>query len=153
MKVVITTGTFNLITPAHVEYLRVIKSMGDRLVVFLDSDERNMSLKGHKAVLDFNERREILESIRYVDFTEKYTGPTDDFEQWLDRTISGVGSILFVKGGYNHFDELDPAQVKLLRSKKIPIVLIDKLPGVSTSDIVFRIRDSIHPPNTSGPYR
>ena len=66
MKKVITYGTFDLLHIGHINLLRRAKEFGDYLIVGLSSDEFNL-LKGKKAFFDFNERKKILESIKYVD--------------------------------------------------------------------------------------
>lgn len=63
---VITYGTFDLLHIGHINLLRRAKEFGDYLIVGLSSDEFNL-LKGKKAFFDFNERKKILESIKYVD--------------------------------------------------------------------------------------
>ena len=63
---VITYGTFDLLHIGHINLLRRAKELGDYLIVGLSSDEFNL-LKGKKAFFDFNERKKILESIKYVD--------------------------------------------------------------------------------------
>ena len=63
---VITYGTFDLLHIGHINFLRRAKELGDYLIVGLSSDEFNL-LKGKKAFFDFNERKKILESIKYVD--------------------------------------------------------------------------------------
>ena len=50
----------------HINLLRRAKELGDYLIVGLSSDKFNL-LKGKKAFFDFNERKKILESIKYVD--------------------------------------------------------------------------------------
>lgn len=66
MKKVITYGTFDLIHHGHINILRKAKEYGDYLVVGLSSDEFNI-LKGKEAYYSYNERKLILEAIKYVD--------------------------------------------------------------------------------------
>lgn len=66
MKKVITYGTYDLITPGHIQHLRESKAMGDYLIVGLSTDEFN-SIKHKKSYLTYEERKVVLESIRYVD--------------------------------------------------------------------------------------
>ena len=65
-KIIITYGTFDLFHVGHVRLLKRIKKLGDTLIVVLSSDEFN-SLKGKKTVIPFEDRKEVLESCRYVD--------------------------------------------------------------------------------------
>lgn len=66
MKKVITYGTFDLLHPGHVNILRRAKDLGDYLIVAVSSDEFN-ALKGKKSYYSFEERRHILDAIKYVD--------------------------------------------------------------------------------------
>src|SRR5699024_1474729 len=66
MSNVITYGTFDLIHPGHINILRRAKKYGDYLIVALSTDEFNAQ-KGKSAYYSYQERKEILESIRYVD--------------------------------------------------------------------------------------
>lgn len=66
MKTVITYGTFDLLHIGHINILRRAKSMGDYLIVGLSTDEFN-KLKHKSAYHSFNDRKAILEAIRYVD--------------------------------------------------------------------------------------
>ena len=64
---VLTYGTFDLLHIGHVNILRRAKELGDFLVVGLSSDEFNL-MKNKKSYGSFEDRKIILESIRYVDF-------------------------------------------------------------------------------------
>lgn len=66
MKKVITYGTFDLIHKGHINILKRAKEMGDHLTVAISSDEFNAN-KGKQAFYDYETRKLILESIRYVD--------------------------------------------------------------------------------------
>ena len=66
MKKVITYGTFDLLHVGHVNILRRAKALGDYLVVAISSDEFN-ALKGKKAYYSYEDRKTILEAIKYVD--------------------------------------------------------------------------------------
>lgn len=66
MRKVITYGTYDLITPGHIQHLKESKEMGDYLIVGLSTDEFN-SIKHKKSYLTFEERKVVLEAIRYVD--------------------------------------------------------------------------------------
>ena len=66
MKKVITYGTFDLLHTGHINILRRAKEYGDYLIVAISSDEFN-TLKNKKAYYSFEQRKLILEAIRYVD--------------------------------------------------------------------------------------
>lgn len=80
---VITYGTFDLFHVGHVEILRRAKKLGDYLVVGLSSDEFNLE-KGKTSFYSFEERKRILESIRFVDEVikeEKWEQKVEDIEK------------------------------------------------------------------------
>ncbi|WP_077706354.1 glycerol-3-phosphate cytidylyltransferase [Virgibacillus dokdonensis] len=66
MKKVITYGTFDLLHMGHINLLRRAKEYGDYLIVAISADEFN-ALKGKKAYYTFEQRKAILEAIKYVD--------------------------------------------------------------------------------------
>lgn len=66
MKRVITYGTFDLLHNGHINLLRRAKEYGDYLIVAISTDEFN-AIKGKKAYYSFEQRKAILEAIRYVD--------------------------------------------------------------------------------------
>lgn len=67
MKTIITYGTFDLFHYGHVNMLRRCKELGDYLIVALSTDEFNLKEKGKQSYFLYEERKAILEAIRYVD--------------------------------------------------------------------------------------
>lgn len=67
MKRVITYGTFDLLHYGHINLLRRSKALGDYLIVALSTDEFNLNKKGKKCYFTYEERKKLLEAIRYVD--------------------------------------------------------------------------------------
>jgi glycerol-3-phosphate cytidylyltransferase len=66
MKKVITYGTFDLLHWGHINLLKRAKQLGEHLTVAISSDEFN-AIKNKKSYHSFENRKMILESIRYVD--------------------------------------------------------------------------------------
>nr|WP_144920662.1 glycerol-3-phosphate cytidylyltransferase [Paenibacillus bovis] len=66
MKKVITYGTFDLLHTGHINILKRAKEYGDYLIVAISTDEFN-DIKNKKAYYSFEQRKAILEAIRYVD--------------------------------------------------------------------------------------
>ena len=79
MKRVITYGTFDMFHIGHLNLLKRAKALGDELIVAVSIDEFNM-LKGKKTLIPFNERVEIVKSIKYVDKVI----PEENWEQKID---------------------------------------------------------------------
>ena len=67
MKRVITYGTFDLLHYGHINLLRRAKEQGDYLIVALSTDEFNWNEKRKKCYFKYEERKQLLEAIRYVD--------------------------------------------------------------------------------------
>lgn len=66
MKKVITYGTYDLLHVGHINLLRRARELGDYLVVVLSSDEFN-AIKNKTAYHSYEDRKIILEAIKYVD--------------------------------------------------------------------------------------
>ena len=77
MKKVITYGTFDLLHYGHINLLRRAKEQGDYLIVALSTDEFNWNEKQKKCYFTYEERKQMLEAIRYVDLVI----PEESWEQ------------------------------------------------------------------------
>lgn len=67
MKKVITYGTFDLLHYGHINLLRRAKELGDYLIVALSTDEFNWNEKQKNCYFSYEQRKKLLEAIRYVD--------------------------------------------------------------------------------------
>lgn len=67
MKRVITYGTFDLLHYGHINLLRRAKQLGDYLIVALSTDEFNRNQKKKQCYFSYEQRKALLEAIRYVD--------------------------------------------------------------------------------------
>jgi glycerol-3-phosphate cytidylyltransferase len=101
-KTVLTYGTFDLLHYGHLEILRRASSLGDKLIVGISTDEFN-ELKGKTCVLPYEKRKELLESLDYVDKVI----PEDNWEQKVSDVKENDVDI-FVMGSdwEGKFDEL-----------------------------------------------
>ena len=66
MKAILTYGTFDLLHVGHIRLLERAKALGDYLIVGLSTDEFN-EMKHKSSFLPFEQRKEILEAVKYVD--------------------------------------------------------------------------------------
>ena len=66
MKTVITYGTFDILHVGHINLLKRASELGDRLIVAISSDEFNAG-KHKSSLLNYENRKVVVESIRYVD--------------------------------------------------------------------------------------
>lgn len=102
MKKVITYGTYDVLHYGHINLLKRAKALGDYLIVGLSSDSFN-SIKGKKSFYTYEQRKQILESIRYVDLVI----PENNWEQKRNDILEFKADI-FVMGSdwENKFNEL-----------------------------------------------
>ncbi len=93
MKKVITYGTYDLITPGHIQHLKECKEMGDYLIVGLSTDRFN-AIKHKTAYLSYEERKIVLEAIKYVDevIPEKNWNQKPNDIKKYDISILAMGS-------------------------------------------------------------
>lgn len=92
MKTILTYGTFDLLHKGHIRLLKRAKAMGDFLIVGLSTDEFN-KLKGKDSYYTFEERKEMLEAIKYVDLVI----PEINWEQKVED-ITKYNADTFVMG-------------------------------------------------------
>lgn len=117
---VLTYGTFDVLHSGHINILKRARDLGDRLLVGLSCDEFN-AIKNKTSVLNYEDRKYILESIRFVDVVFK--------EEYWDQKISDVVKYdidIFVMGDdwNGKFDFLKPY---------CSVVYLPRTPGISTS--------------------
>lgn len=67
MKRVITYGTFDLLHYGHINLLRRARALGDYLIVAVSTDEFTWNEKHKKTYFTYQQRKQLLEAIRYVD--------------------------------------------------------------------------------------
>jgi len=92
LKKVITYGTFDLLHVGHINMLKRAKELGDYLVVGLSTDEFN-KIKGKQSIIPYEQRKIILESIKYVDEVI----PEENWEQ-KEKDIKEKNIDIFVMG-------------------------------------------------------
>jgi len=68
MKTIFVNGTFDILHPGHVQLLNYARSLGDSLIVAIDSDRRVRELKGKdRPINSEDDRKFMLENLRSVD--------------------------------------------------------------------------------------
>lgn len=120
MKTVITYGTFDMFHIGHVNLLRRARELGDRLIVGVSTDEFNL-VKGKKTLMPFEQRSEIIKSIRYVDGVfpeESWEQKVEDFRRFM------VDVFVMGEDWCGHFDDF---------SKLCEVVYLERTENVSTS--------------------
>ena len=125
MKKVITYGTFDLFHVGHLNILKRAKALGDYLVVAVSSDAFN-AIKGKKAYHSDQDRKAILEAIRYVDeviFEESWDQKIKDVQEHdIDVFVMGDDW----KGQFDFLEEEGAEVVYLPRTPEISTTRIKK---------------------------
>ncbi|MGB4048121.1 MAG: glycerol-3-phosphate cytidylyltransferase [Kiritimatiellia bacterium] len=123
MKRVITYGTYDLLHYGHINLLRRAKALGDYLIVALSTDEFNQDAKGKKTYFSYEIRKNLLESIRYVDLVI----PEKNWEQKI-ADIQNYQVDVFVMGDdwAGKFDFL---------KDYCDVVYLERTPDISTTKI------------------
>ena len=129
MKRVITYGTFDLLHYGHINLLRRAREQGDYLIVALSTDEFNAG-KNKKAYFSYEDRRGMLEAIRYVDLVI----PEETWEQKADDIVNFRADTLVMgddwETKFDHFGHL------------CEIVYLARTPEISTSQIKNDLNDT-----------
>lgn len=124
MKRVITYGTFDLLHYGHINILRRAKELGDYLVVVLSTDEFNWREKQKKCYFTYEQRRQLLEAIRYVDLVIPETcwdqKKKDVHEYYIDTFVMG--------------DDWE-GKFDFLRDEGVEVVYLSRTPEISTTQI------------------
>jgi D-beta-D-heptose 7-phosphate kinase/D-beta-D-heptose 1-phosphate adenosyltransferase len=88
MKKIVVNGTFDVIHPGHLALLNYARSLGDFLLVAIDTDERVQTLKGpNRPINNQHERKLLLENLRAVDQVEFFGSPEELIELVKDCTM------------------------------------------------------------------
>lgn len=131
MKRVITYGTFDLLHYGHINLFKRAKELGDYLIVAVSTDKFNSVEKNKKAYFSFEERKQFVEAISYVDMVI----PEESWEQKISD-INKYDIDVFVIGDdwKGKFD--------YLRNEGIEVVYLPRTPNISSSLIRKNIKSS-----------
>jgi len=121
-KNVITYGTFDLFHVGHVNILRRAKELGTHLTVAISTDEFN-ALKGKKAHISYEDRKTIVEAIKYVDEVI----PEENWEQKIDDVKNYKADVVVMGSDWTgKFDYL---------KDYCEVIYLDRTEGISTTKI------------------
>ncbi|MCI8884521.1 MAG: glycerol-3-phosphate cytidylyltransferase [Dorea sp.] len=127
MKRVITYGTFDLIHYGHINLLERARRLGDYLIVGLSTNEFN-AIKNKKCYFSYEERKRLLEAIRYVDLVI----PEEAWEQKAsDIKLYQIDTFVIGDDWEGKFDEL---------KSLCEVVYLNRTPEVSTTKIKSELR-------------
>ena len=133
LRIGFTNGCFDLLHPGHVKLLAAARASCDRLVVGLNGDASETRLKGEgRPVQNVQSRAEVLAALAAVDLVVVFDEDTPK------NLIAQVKPTILVKGSdYKREDVVGHDIVEALGGS---VVLIDLVPGQSTTSIVQRSR-------------
>lgn len=118
MKVVAVSGYFDPIHVGHLEYLKMAKSLGDKLVVIINSDYQ-AGLKKGKSFMPEQDRLEIIQALRCVD--EVFL--SIDKDKSVCKSLEHLKPDIFANGGDRSLEEIPETAV----IKKYKIEMVDGL--------------------------
>ena len=119
MKRVITYGTFDLLHYGHINLLKRAKALGDYLIVGLSTNEFNRLEKNKECYFDYEERKSLLEAIRYVDLVI----PEENWDQKISDIEKYHADVIVIgddwQGKFDYLSDLGIEVVYLPRTKEI----------------------------------
>lgn len=129
MKKIFVNGTFDILHRGHLDLLHYAKSLGDTLLVAIDSDRRVKELKGDlRPINNELDRKYFLYSLKPVDVVMTF-----DSDKELENLIQEYSPDVMVKGS-------DYKDKPIIGSKYCKeILFVDLVNGYSTTNIIQRI--------------
>lgn len=130
---VFTNGVFDLIHPGHLTYLAEARSLGDRLIVGLNSDESVRRLKGaSRPIMPQAARAQLLASLFFVDGVILFDTDTPL------ALIKKLRPDILVKGGDYQIKDIVGAQEVAEWGGEVKVLPF--IEGYSTSTLIEQIR-------------
>ena len=135
-RIVFTNGCFDLLHIGHTRYLQAARSLGDLLVVGVNTDDsvRGLEKASDRPIVPEAQRAEVLAALSCVDFVVLFAEPDPK------RLITAIQPDVLVKGGDWTPDTIVGREAVENRGgvvRTIPLV-----PGMSTTALVQRIRST-----------
>ena len=132
-RVVFTNGCFDLLHPGHIRCLEQARSLGDALVVAINSDASVRQMKGApRPILPQDERAELLAALASVDYVTVFDAPTP-----RDLIVRIIPDVLVKGGDWGPGEIVGREEVEAAGGRVVSIPLA---PGYSTSALLERIR-------------
>jgi len=126
-KVVFTNGCFDIVHAGHIQYLKEAKSLGDVLVVGVNSDESVRRLKTGRPIIPLEQRLQVLDAFEMIDYLVVFEEDTPY------DLIKILKPNMIVKGGDWKEEEI------VGRDLVDEVKSVNYHPGISTSSIIEKI--------------
>ena len=131
--IVFTNGCFDIVHHGHVDSLVKSAEMGTKLIVGLNSDKSVEILKGrNRPILSSESRAIVLAAFCFVDAVIIFT------EETPANLIAQILPDVLVKGKQYEIHEIAGHETVLAHGGKV--LTLDLVPGISTSDIIDKIK-------------
>jgi len=133
--IVFTNGCFDILHVGHIRYLKKAASLGDKLVLAVNSDSSVRELKGNnRPFVPQEERLEMLAALEMIDYLVLFS------EIDCRSVLEELKPQIYVKGGDYRIEDLPEAETVYSYGGKI--VLITEVKGRSTTNLIKKIRKS-----------
>ncbi|MGN0805323.1 MAG: glycerol-3-phosphate cytidylyltransferase [Candidatus Coproplasma sp.] len=130
MRRVITYGTFDLLHYGHINILKRAKALGDYLIVAVSTDEFNLNQKQKKCYFSYEQRKTLVEAIRYVDLVI----PETSWEQKIsDMREYHIDTFVIGDDWKGKFD--------FLKEQGVEVVYLPRTPEISSTQIKNDLKD------------
>jgi len=132
-SIVFTNGCFDILHIGHIHYLEAAKSLGDVLIIGVNTDKSVSDLKGpERPINQQDDRANVLSALRAVDVVVLFDESTPL------SLISEIMPDILVKGGDYTLETIVGADIVLAHQGKVEIIpFVD---GKSTSSIIHKIK-------------
>ena len=138
LTVVFTNGVFDLLHVGHLRYLRQAHTLGDLLIVGLNSDASTRSIKGdHRPVVPQAERAELLEALQPVDAVVLFE------ERTAEHLVDALRPDIYVKGG--DYQPADLPEAAVVERYGGQVRILQFVEGHSSTDLIATIRERFCP--------
>jgi len=118
MEIVAISGYFDPIHVGHLEYIRLAKKLGNKLIVIVNNDSQCKIKKG-KSFMNENDRLEIIKSIMWVDDAILSV----DSDATVCKSLSLIKPNIFANGGDRKNEEIPESNI----CKELGIKIVDGL--------------------------
>ena len=134
-KIVFTNGVFDIIHRGHIEYLNEARSLGDILIIGLNSDKSVKIIKGDSRPINHeNDRAFVLSNLKAVDFVAIF------YEDNPYNLISKIVPDILVKGGDWDIDKIIGSDI--VRKNGGKVLSLKFIDNYSTTKIIKKISEN-----------
>ena len=131
MSIVWTNGTFDILHPGHIELFKVARSLGDKVIVATDTDEKIKKDKGFdRPVNDLCHRVAMLEAVKYIDVVHTF----GDRKELEDLIMLYEPDILLLGDDWRYGDVVGREHAKEVR-------FLPRVGGYASSNTIKRIHN------------